>query len=93
MASGTSDFSDQNIIEKDYAELIRKLSAEGDLPDFQLQKLIKGLCSGVAADDQGSGAYYDNLLFQTADSVRRSVYGDEVYLRGLIELTNYCKNN
>ena len=28
-----------------------------------------------------------------ADEVRRSVYGTDVYLRGLIEFTNYCKNN
>ncbi len=31
-------------------------------------------------------------LFKQADSVRREVYGDAVYLRGLIEITNYCKN-
>lgn len=35
----------------------------------------------------------DKLLFAAADSVRRSHYGDEVYLRGLIEFTNYCKND
>ena len=31
-------------------------------------------------------------LFKQADAVRREVYGDAVYLRGLIEITNYCKN-
>ena len=35
----------------------------------------------------------DELLFAVADSVRRSHYGDEVYLRGLIKFTNYCKND
>lgn len=35
----------------------------------------------------------DNLLFSSADSIRRQNYGDEVYIRGLIEFTNYCKNN
>lgn len=35
----------------------------------------------------------DNLLFSYADKIRREVYGDEVYTRGLIEFTNYCKNN
>ena len=35
----------------------------------------------------------DELLFAAADSVRRRHYGDEVYLRGLIEFTNYCKND
>lgn len=36
---------------------------------------------------------YDKELFHAADNVRRSVYSDAVYLRGLIEFTNYCKNN
>jgi len=36
---------------------------------------------------------YDNSLFESADRVRKNVYGTDVYLRGLIEFTNYCKNN
>ncbi len=32
-------------------------------------------------------------LAAAADRVRRERYGDRVYIRGLIELTNYCKNN
>ena len=28
-----------------------------------------------------------------ADKIRREIYGREVYLRGLIEFTNYCRNN
>lgn len=35
----------------------------------------------------------DAYLFECADRIRRSVYSDEVYIRGLIEITNYCKNN
>lgn len=30
---------------------------------------------------------------QKADKIRQSVYGKDVYIRGLIELTNYCKND
>jgi biotin synthase len=37
--------------------------------------------------------YFDDELFKTADEVRRAVYGREVYMRGLIEFTNYCKND
>lgn len=33
------------------------------------------------------------LLFAAADGVRRAFVGDGVYLRGLIEFSNYCKNN
>lgn len=32
-------------------------------------------------------------LFEAASSVRKRFYGTDVYVRGLIEFTNYCKNN
>lgn len=32
-------------------------------------------------------------LFQRADAVRRQYYGTDVYIRGLIEFSNYCKND
>ena len=32
-------------------------------------------------------------LAEAADRVRRSIYGNTVYTRGLIEFTNICKNN
>lgn len=35
----------------------------------------------------------DELLLTAADKVRRANYSDKVYVRGLIEFTNYCKNN
>ena len=40
-----------------------------------------------------SGKGPDEVLFAEADRIRREVYGDAVYLRGLIEFTNYCRNN
>jgi biotin synthase len=36
---------------------------------------------------------FDRELFHKADERRREFYGTDVYLRGLIELTNYCKND
>ncbi len=36
---------------------------------------------------------HDAALFSAADRVRRSVYGTDVYVRGLIEFTNICKND
>ena len=36
---------------------------------------------------------YDTSLFAAADDIRKQIYGDKVYIRGLIEFTNYCKNN
>ncbi len=36
---------------------------------------------------------YDEMLRAAADQIRRERYGEDVYIRGLIEFTNYCKNN
>ena len=62
------------------SDLIIKLKNERTLPDDELKRLIE---SNDGAD----------FLYETADSVRRKVYGEDVYIRGLIEFTNYCKNN
>lgn len=35
----------------------------------------------------------DIYLFEKADKIRKQIYGIDVYLRGLIEISNYCKNN
>ncbi len=35
----------------------------------------------------------DSELFKAADRVRKKYVGDEVHLRGLIEFSNYCKQN
>ncbi len=32
-------------------------------------------------------------LYHNASQVRKSVYSNKIYIRGLIEFTNYCKNN
>lgn len=60
--------------------LIEKLSAERNLSDGELKELL---------DSKES----DQSLFAAADRKRREIYGDEVYLRGLIEFTNHCRNN
>jgi len=35
----------------------------------------------------------DQYLFDRAVAVRQKIYGKDVYIRGLIELTNYCKQD
>jgi biotin synthase len=35
----------------------------------------------------------DENLFAEADKLRRRIFGDAVYLRGIIEFSNYCKEN
>lgn len=44
---------------------------------------LEGLLAGHEADE----------LRQRAVAVRQQVYGKDVYVRGLIEFTNYCRNN
>lgn len=60
--------------------LVCKLEKQRDLTDEELLALIE--------NENANG-----LLAAAADKVRRSIYGDEVYIRGLIEFTNYCKND
>ncbi len=64
------------------AQLINQLACEHNLPDAQLLELITSTdpCVNV-------------LLAKEADKLRRQYYGDAVYIRGLIEFTNFCKNN
>ena len=61
-------------------DLVNRLSADRDLPDDELKTLLEA-------------SQFDEALFAAADARRREVYGDEVYIRGLIEFTNYCRNN
>ena len=56
------------------------VTATSDFNDEQLMQILSGDCP-------------DEDLFREADRIRREVYGDAVYVRGLIEFTNYCKNN
>ena len=60
-------------------ESVEELRARRTLDDTGLGQLLRG------------GA--DQTLFAAADAVRREHYGDAVYLRGLIEFTNCCKND
>ena len=60
--------------------IVDKLYTEANLSDDEFMCLIQ-------TDE------YDELLSARADSRRREVYGTDVYIRGLIEFTNYCKND
>lgn len=63
-------------------ELIDKLEREQTLSPEEFARLLTAL---DAAEEE--------YLFARAREVRRLVYGKEVYLRGLIEFTNYCRND
>lgn len=61
-------------------DIVKKLEHDRELTDSEFLDLL-----------QNSSA--DRELARAADGVRRSIYADEVYIRGLIEFTNHCKNN
>ena len=60
--------------------IVQQLRDTQTLPDDTLAALLES-------------AAHDEALFEAADAVRREHYGDEVFLRGLIEFTNHCRNN
>jgi len=61
-------------------DIIEKLKNNHDLEDSEFRALIEN-------------SVYDEMLFAEARNVRDSIYGKKVYIRGLIEFTNYCKCN
>lgn len=61
-------------------ELINKLVNTKNLDDNEFAEILK-------RDE------YNESLAEEADKIRRKIYGDKVYIRGLIEFTNYCRNN
>ena len=63
-------------------ELIAVLEREHRLSEAEYAELIRGRDEEAAA-----------LLAERASELRRSVFGDTVYLRGLIEISSICRNN
>jgi biotin synthase len=62
--------------------LIDKLFETENLSSNEFLQLLNGL-------DDSSADY----LHKKADEKRKTIYGDKVFMRGLIEFTNYCKND
>ena len=62
--------------------LIDKLRRETVLSKEEYMTLIDGRTPELA-----------DYLFEQAGAVRHRYYGHDIYIRGLIEFTNYCKNN
>jgi biotin synthase len=65
---------------EDIINIIEKLETTQNLTDDELLLLL-------------SNDTVNELLYQYADKVRKEYYGTDVYLRGLIEFSNVCKND
>lgn len=63
-------------------KLIEKLEREKTLSREEFITLIEGRNEELA-----------QVLFQKAVALRQQHYGKDVYIRGLIEFSNYCKND
>lgn len=64
----------------DMSKLIEELREKKNLTDGQLKELIET-------------DVYDKELFASAVDIREKAYGRDVYIRGLIEISSYCKND
>ncbi len=60
--------------------VIEELYRTGNTGDEELTLLIEGM-------------YQDSLLFERADETKKKYYGSDVFVRGLIEISSYCRNN
>lgn len=67
---------------KELKNLILKLEKEKILTKEEFTFLIKNRNEELA-----------EFLFEKARKIREAHYGKDVYIRGLIEFTNYCKND
>ena len=64
----------------DMSKLIEQLREKKNLTDGQLKELIET-------------DVYDKELFASAVDIREKAYGKDVYIRGLIEISSYFKND
>ena len=64
-------------------DLIDTLFERQNLENDQLKSLIE--CKDNSIQEE--------YLFKQADKKRKQIYGTDIYIRGLIEISNYCKNN
>lgn len=67
---------------------------------MNIRKIIDKLVEGQGAGGEELLYLLDNIskdeqqyLWDKADEVRKENYGNKVYIRGLIEFTNYCKRD
>ncbi len=72
-------------------ELIDKLYVKQELEADELKELL------IAEENQRKGLLQEEqiseYLFEKARQVRHEHYGNKVFTRGLIEISNYCKND
>lgn len=66
----------------DLFALVDLLAERHALAHEEYRALVKGQTPELAA-----------YAAKKADALRREIYGTDIYVRGLIEIGNYCKND
>lgn len=66
----------------DILALVDKLSRRRSLSVSEYEALITGRTNEAA-----------RILAEHSDTIRQSIYGNAVFIRGLIEISNFCKND
>lgn len=69
-------------METDLIDLVDELERSGSLPAKAYEELVEGVTPVVA-----------RYAARKADARRRRIYGTAVFVRGLIEISNHCKND
>lgn len=67
---------------KDIRQIVDEIKSNNDIAKEQLNELL-------FIDDEEKISY----LYESAREVCDKIYGKDIYIRGLIEFTNYCKND
>ncbi len=66
------------------------------MSDFPIKKLMDGGALSLEEYESLISGYSDEaaeLLAKRALELKKEIYGDAVFVRGLIEISNYCKND
>ena len=66
--------------------IIDKIENERDISKAELELIIN---TNMTGENGGTSEY----LKKSARRVTDKIYGKNIYIRGLIEFTNFCKNN
>ena len=69
------------------SEIIHKLETTHKLSKEEYIFLLEEFLHGNESEGLAS------ILKEKAVALRKSIYGNSIFIRGLIEFTNYCKND
>ncbi len=75
-----------DLTREELTELLTLLDVLDVEPKTREERISDRIPSALCTEEEA-------FLFESARAVREKAYGKDVYLRGLIEFTNYCRND